>query len=689
MELLIAFVAGAVAAFLVARAMAHRPAQQEEHAQSPTARLQALTGALAGVGDASSHPRDLSANATFQEAVAILGSDAVPMSVVMDYAAGANFMLSTAACAALCERPDRDAASTLMERQFRHLSPWPIYYALQYFARLSVRPPLGSLVLHGSPYWSEHPLVSAMLAEHFAARLELGDTPGFGDALSSDPPPDLAATESLLRKIEHPSAHALLAALTAWRRNALDRTFLQTFGRFVESDAGQQLLLEHSSIKEQLAAAEDSVLNAPFRSVLVVGEPRAGKTSFLILLAMRAATQGWAVFEAGAASLMAGQQYFGQLEERLHRLTTELAVEKRVLWYVPDFLQLAASGTHTGTTATLLDQVLPAIASGRVVVLSEATPAGLTNLLQRRPAIRSALDLVRLPPLSDAEVDRLAREVASRLSATSGIAIDPDVLNTVMHLARHYLGTAQMPGAALDLIKLTAQRVAAHDASRMQREDVLATLSQLTGIPQLVLDDRERVDLGVLRGFFAARVIGQDEAVDAVVDRIAMLKAGLTDPGRPIAVFLFAGPTGTGKTELAKTLAEFLFGSAERLIRLDMSEFQAIESTRKILGEPDQQGDAQALTHRVRKEPFSAVLLDEFEKAHPNVWDLFLQVFDDGRLTDAAGQTVDFRHCIIILTSNLGSTIKQGLGPGFGSTSGSFSRDQVSGQCSRRFAPSS
>ena len=581
MELLIAFVAGAVVAFLVARAMAHPPAQQEGHAQSPTARLQALTGTLAGVGDASSHPRDLSANATFQEAVAILGSDVVPMSVVMDYAAGANFMLSTAACAALCERPDRDAASTLMERQFRHLSPWPIYYALQYFTRLSVRPPLGSLVLHGSPYWSEHPLVAAMLAEHFAARLELGDTPGFGDALSGDPPPDLAATESLLRKIEHPSAHALMAALTAWRRNALDRTFLQTFGRFVESDPGQQLLLEHSSIKEPLATAEDSLLNAPFRSVLAVGEPRAGKTSFLILLAMRAAAQGWAVFEAGAASLMAGQQYFGQLEERLHRLTTELAVEKRVLWYVPDFLQLAASGTHTGTTATLLDQMLPAIASGRVVVLSEATPAGLTTLLQRRPAIRSALELVRLPPLSDVEVDRLAREVASRLSATSGIAIDPDVLNTVMHLARHYLGTAQMPGAALDLIKLDgAARCGARripDAARGRARDLVAIDRHPAARARRSRARRSRRAARILRG--ARHRPGR--GVDAVVDRIAMLKAGLTDPGRPIAVFLFAGPTGTGKTELAKTLAEFLFGSAERLIRLDMSEFQAIESTRR------------------------------------------------------------------------------------------------------------
>ena len=120
-------------------------------------------------------------------------------------------------------------------------------------------------------------------------------------------------------------------------------------------------------------------------------------------------------------------------------------------------------------------------------------------------------------------------------------------------------------------------------------------------------------------------------------------------------MFLFAGPTGTGKTELAKTLAEFLFGSPDRLIRLDMSEFQTVESTRKILGENDQQINSQALTHRVRKQPFSVVLLDEFEKAHPNAWDLFLQVFDDGRLTDATGQTVDFRHCIIVLTSNVGS----------------------------------
>ncbi len=256
-----------------------------------------------------------------------------------------------------------------------------------------------------------------------------------------------------------------------------------------------------------------------------------------------------------------------------------------------------------------------------------------------------------------------------------------------MHLARHYLGTGQMPGTALDLLKLTAQRVAAHEGKSMQREDLLATLSQLTGMPKLVLDDRERVELASIRRFFAARVIGQDEAVDVVVDRIAMLKAGLTDPARPIAVFLFAGPTGTGKTELAKTLAEFLFGSPDRLIRLDMSEFQTVESTRKILGDTDQQTEGQALTHRVRKQPFSVVLLDEFEKAHPNTWDLFLQVFDDGRLTDAIGQTVDFRHCIIVLTSNVGATIQEQAGPGFASAAGSFSQEQVMKAIRQSFRP--
>jgi ATP-dependent Clp protease ATP-binding subunit ClpC len=688
MEFLVPFLIGVAVALLSTRLLSRTPGTMspEPLRQTPMERLQALTPAVTAAGDASAHPRDLLNQSSFLEAVAILKSAEVPLNVVTDYATGVNWILSTAGCAALAERSDREAAATQMERHFRNLTPWPVYYGLRYFLSLSSRPPQGALLLGVPEYWTDHALVPGMFAEHFAARAELGDAPTFGASLSQASSTDAAAAEPLLRKINHPSAQILIEELSTWRRQALDRQWLQTFGRFVERRDDDDLQVEHAGIQDEIAAAESFVFQPPHRSVLVVGDPRVGKTSFLTLLRVRAAAQGWAVFEAGAASLMAGQTYFGQLEERMRRLVDDLAVDKRVLWYVPDFLQLAASGAHQSQAASLLDQVLPAIASGKLVLLSEITPTALTVLLQKRPGLRSSLELIRLRPVKDAEVDALVSVVAKRLPAW-GVQADDEVLDTVTHLARHYLGNTEMPGAALDLLKLSARRVIGEERADIRRDDVLNTLSQVTGMPSLVLDDRERVDLAALRQFFTSRVIGQDEAVDVVVDRIAMLKAGLTDPGRPIGVFLFAGPTGTGKTELAKTLAEFLFGSADRMIRLDMSEFQAVESTRKIIGEPDQQGDSRSLTHRVRNQPFSIVLLDEFEKAHPNAWDLFLQVFDDGRLTDAAGHTVDFRHCIIILTSNVGSTIQQGAGLGFTSQAGSFSHEHVMRAIGQSFRP--
>ena len=687
-EIFVAFLAGVGVTVLLRSFLqpsAPPPSEGTTSGRSPVERLQALTAALTTAGDASAHPRDMTSQSSFREAVGILRE--APLSVVTDYATGATWVLSAAAHAALKERDDRQSCAALLERHFRNLTPWPVYYGLKYFASLETRPPVGSLLIGVPEYWSEQALVPGMFADYFSDRAKLGDNPTFGDSLERTPAADATAAEALLRRIDHPTAQSLLDELAAWRRQSIDRTFLQTFGRFIERASEDDLLIEHAAVREDLDDAEDLILEPPFRSILVVGEPRLGKTTFLGLLAMRAAAKGWTLFEAGATALMSGQTYFGQLEERMRRLIDELSVDKRVIWYVPDFLQLASSGMHQAQAASLLDQILPAVATGRLVVLSETTPAALTALLQRRPALRTALDVMRLRPLNDGEVHTLMSAVAARLPRVWKIDVDPEVVKTTAHLAKHYLGTGEMPGVALDLLKLSARRVASDERTEITRDDVLATLSQITGMPPQVLDDRERVDLATLRRFFAARVMGQDEAVDVVVDRIAMLKAGLTDPGKPIGVFLFAGPTGTGKTELAKTLAEYLFGSPDRLIRLDMSEFQAVESTRKILGEADQQGDTRSLTHRVRNQPFSVVLLDEFEKAHPNAWDLFLQVFDDGRLTDAAGQTVDFRHCIIILTSNLGSTIQQGAGLGFVSQAGGFSPELVMRTIGQSFRP--
>ena len=211
------------------------------------------------------------------------------------------------------------------------------------------------------------------------------------------------------------------------------------------------------------------------------------------------------------------------------------------------------------------------------------------------------------------------------------------------------------------------------------------SLSRLTGLPRAILDEHQGLDLGQLRQYFQQRVMGQPEAIECLVERVAMVKAGLVDPTRPCGVFLFAGPTGTGKTEIAKALSEFLSGSLERMIRLDMSELNTWDSEDRILGSTERDQNNDSLVHRIRQHPFSVVLLDEFEKAHSHIWDLFLQVFDDGRLTDRLGNTADFRHAMIILTSNLGATIHPGSSVGFNAKTAAFSLHQVEQAITRTF----
>ena len=390
--------------------------------------------------------------------------------------------------------------------------------------------------------------------------------------------------------------------------------------------------------------------------------------------------EGWLVLEAGAAEVNAGQTYIGQLEGRVREMA-EHAAGERVVWVFPGFEDALWSGQHSRSPRGLLDALLPFVETGQLSIVGELEPAAYELLVQQRPRVSSAFETFRLESLTRGEV--LA--VATHWRDAVGAKIDGATIDETYDLAQHYLPGVGAPAGVMRLLKAT---LADRADEQIRAHHVVETLSEATGLPLHVVDPETPLDLDEVRQFFSSRVLGQEEAVECLVERIALIKAHLTDPGRPLGVFLFVGPTGTGKTELAKTLAEFLFGSPDRLVRLDMSEFQSEDSFERLLADSTSQAEAAKLISSVRAKPFSVVLLDEFEKAHHKIWNVFLQLFDDGRLTDRQGRTADFRRCVVILTSNFGAAVESGRALGFSTAAGPrFRPAAVERDLARIFSP--
>ena len=657
-----------------------------------TERLYELNQIFEPFGSNASHPSALFAQRQFVEAVNLLAAPEVPLTVVLQYVEGNSWSLASAALAALRKRPDRPDAIGRVLKQCEYFSPWAMYFALELLFEAEPPLPVGAPVTRGRDWWIDNRWMPNVVRDYFVRCAARGDVATFASTLTA---PGVAAHDVIkrfLERVAHPFAATLIREIDAARppptvaAAPAKSSILDSVGHHWRSQRGLDALIEPQGWRQAFAVAASTLRQTPPRSLLISGEPQVGKTSFLQLLARRVAADGWAVFEASGADLQADQVYIGQLEGRIRQFLDELAKDYRLIWYIPDVVQLAMSGRHLGQSATMLDQIIPAIAAGRLRIWCEATPKGTARLMQINPSLRGLLETVTIEPLSAAETLVLARDVVAAMTAQTKIRFDPDCAEIALATARQYLGTNGLPGSALLMLKLTAVR--AKEQTEIAPHQVLETLAQLSGLPVSILDTRGRLDLKLIRDFFATRVIGQEEAVAAMVERIAMLKAGLNDPDKPIGVFLFAGPTGTGKTELAKAVSTFLFGSVERMIRLDMSEFQTHDSISKILGQNSSGAlEADSLISRVRKQPFSVLLLDEFEKSHPMIWDLFLQAFDEGRLTDAMGQTADLRHCLIILTSNLGATAHRSLGVGFAPQADVFNNDQVLRAISQTYRP--
>ena len=647
----------------------------------------ALAEGMEGFIKRSAHPRDLLQRSEFQEGVLVLKEAALTTTELIAYGSGANAGIACMALEAMKQREKEEDPTEAILKSLDSIRLWPMYFALNALQPSPEKSLIGRVLARVAEYWSENLFMQSMLKDFITERLAEGEVPTFENKLDSSSEYFLPELESLLDSLQMDELEPLKKELDEWQRMRVDHSVLKNIGVVWKKDRKIPPIIEHPAMDHLLRELEGTLLNVPRRSVLLVGEPGVGKTTLTTVFARRLQKEGWTIFEAGALEIIAGQSYVGELEGRLQLMLNNLKGNRKALWIIPDFHQLMFTGSHQNDPRSILDMLMPALEGGDLTIIGETEPDAYERLLQRKPRLRAILKGISVAPMDNEEALAIARQW-NKTSHANGLAplIDPQVLEEAFHLARQFLDKAAAPGNLIGLLKWT-QRNLSDKQSSFTLNDVLHSLTQLTGLPASILDQRQDLDLDALRALFNQRVLGQVEAVDCLVDRVAMIKAGLNDPTKPAGVFLFVGPTGTGKTEIAKTLAEFLFGSSDRMIRFDMSEFMTEDSMDRLIGERDRSVAGRALVNVIRNQPFSVILLDEFEKAHHRVWDLFLQVFDDGRLTDRFGNTADFRHSIIIMTSNLGAAIPLGSRLGFSGDQKGFSESSVARAVQNAFRP--
>lgn len=452
---------------------------------------------------------------------------------------------------------------------------------------------------------------------------------------------------------------------------------------------------------------------------VLIGDPGVGKTAVVEGIAARIASgevpatlRDRRLISLDLAGMVAGAKYRGEFEERLQSVIEEVAATDRmVVLFIDELHTVVGAGSAEGAPLDAANMLKPVLTTGRLQVIGATTADDYRRHIAKDAALERRFQPILVAEPSVDETIAILRGLRARYEMHHGVRISDEAIVSAVELSARYVTDRFLPDKAVDLVDragarvrmrekspmppdpvrleqrvrrleqdrstaqgedalrlddeldravadLEAARAALADAPEVGANDVAEVVSRSTGIPVARLTEAERHRLLHLEDHLHQRIIGQDEAVEAVADAVRQGRAGLKHPRRPVGSFLFLGPTGVGKTEVARALAEALFGAPDRLIRFDMSEFSQQHAVTRLIGAPPGYAgydDAGQLTGAVRRAPHSVLLLDEIEKAHTDVFNTLLQVLDAGRLTDAQGRTADFANTVIIMTSNIGA----------------------------------
>jgi len=484
-----------------------------------------------------------------------------------------------------------------------------------------------------------------------------------------------------------------------------DTPHLVEFSRDLTDDAGNDKLDPLIGREAEIERLVQILCRRTKNNPVLIGEPGVGKTAIVEGLAQRiirgdvpSFLENKRILSLDLSLIVAGTKYRGQFEERLKQIMRELVENPQYIVFIDELHTLVGAGSAEGSldAANILK---PALSRGEIQCIGATTPAEFRKSIEKDRSLERRFQAVKVPPPSEEEAVSILDGVRERYESFHQVRYTDDALQAAVYQSHRYIPDRFLPDKAIDVIdeagarvKLrvrreqgnlpdwkelnewsrsygdTSSRAGQEDAlvcAQVTRDDVEDVIARWTGIPVTSLKEEETQKLLRIEIELHKRVVSQRPAISALARAIRRSRAGLKNPLRPVGSFLFLGPTGVGKTEVARSLAQFLFSSERALIRFDMSEFMEKHSVSKLIGSPPGyvgHEEGGQLTERIKRSPYSVLLFDEIEKAHPDIFNILLQVFEDGILTDALGNTVDFKNTIIIMTSNIGARFIQKKG---------------------------